>query len=135
MSRFLETVQNTLSRINQSEGPIKRFYNAHYQKIEVTAAQLSDNDLVKRIVRYKKAEPLNTFLITGLGVTDAYLLAELASHSPNLHPLVLPLLAGPVALGIGLIGPHRGMVRDEEKKIYQQELSERTPNTSNTSEV
>jgi len=121
---MVEAIKKFKQRIDEKiDAPIGRFYQRHFQQVKDSAASLSENEINKRISRYKIIEPTSTFVISALATIDGVLGLAAVNHfaGPDVTIIATPI----VALAAGIIGPHRGIVRDSERRIYEKELTKR----------
>lgn len=105
-------------------GPIGRLRDWHYQRVEDHIASLTLPELEAEIGERQKLEPAATFIIGSFALADhAGVTALLIQH--GVEPFPLALSAGPSALTICLMSVTRGIVREEELKILNDDLAER----------
>lgn len=112
-SKMFEFAEKAISRLRPSH---------HYEMFTAEAKSLSDKELVVKRGRYNHAKR-NTVVITTLGLGAAA--SGVLVLGPHLSGEVLLLSSGPTALGICLVGPTRGIVRESEKDILNEEIESR----------
>lgn len=102
-------------------GPYSRFIQKHYEEVRAKAASTSDIELARAILWYKKLEPRSTVVIAGLGLADFWGLLEVIGRYDLLPTFAVALSAGPAAMAISAMSATRGIVRGEERMIFEEE--------------
>ena len=98
----------------------------HYAKFEETVSVLSDEELKTERARYNH-NTRNDLTITGLAITaEASAAAVIA---PHVDPRVILFSAGPAAIVASFVGITRGILRNVEKGILQEEIERRQGTT------
>lgn len=124
--RPVEAIAGTLIELDEklTPGPISRLRDWNYQRVENHVASLTLPELEAEIARYQKLEPAATLIIGSLALADhAGIIALLTQH--EIDPFPIAVSAGPSALTIGLVSATRGIVRNEELKILENDLTQR----------
>lgn len=124
----VETDENPISfwlksKLAISDNPISWLTpKQHYAEFRRTVFGLSREKLETEITRYGH-NTRNKLTITGLAVAAE--LGGAAIAAPNVDPVVLLVSAGPMALVASFVGITRGILRDVEKGILQEEIDGR----------
>lgn len=101
----------------------------HYAEFRETVSGISREELEAERARYSH-NTRNKLTITGLALAAE--LGGAAIVAPHVDPVVLLISAGPMALVPSFIGLTRGILRDVEKGILQEEIERRQGATGET---
>lgn len=124
----VETAENPISSWLKSkraisDNPISWFSpKRHYAEFEEMVSSLSNKKLGNERAKYGH-NTRNKLTITGLALAAE--LGGAAMLAPNVDPVVLLVLAGPMGLVPSFVGLTRGILRDVEKGILQEEIDRR----------
>ena len=123
MARVENPILWLQAKLARSDNPISWLSpKRHYAKFEETVSGLSDEELKEERARYNH-NTRNDLTITGLAVTAE--LSAAAVIAPHVDPRVILFSAGPAAAAACLVGITRGIIRDGEKGILQEEIERR----------
>lgn len=106
-------------------GPIELLSQWHWERIDRWAVQATSEELTVAVRRRGAENLVNTLVISGLGLTAMIGGLDVGTREAALPTVSLALMAGPIALGICLLGPIRGIVRMSEGEIFRKELQRR----------
>lgn len=104
--------------------PYRKWILRRYENIEARAATLDDQALAQEILKYDK-NFRNTLLIGSLGVANYYGLLVLSGRYGEKAPLIVLMSAGPAFLAISAMSATRGIIRQEERQIFENEERKR----------
>jgi len=111
------------SRLGFAGKIISRLHPSHhYEKFTAKAESLSDDELVAKRRGYDHVKR-DTVVRTALGLGAA--VGGVVVLGPNLPREVILLSPGPIALGVSFAGPTRGIVREGERDILDEEIESR----------